>query len=170
MKKKHFAAKALLGSALCATAAAITSSMYMLRKFAKKMEKNNKCNNYMHTVSMSSGHVELKADTDNAYMSCIMGGMTIELKEIPDHDINIDIYSLCGALTIKVPEGVNVEMASDNIGIVSQYNNIVPENNKAMPDDATDDEFADDEVVADAVQTIRIAGTTIFSSVKVVNI
>lgn len=90
--------------------AANAAGLLALGGISYKKMKNNECgNNMMHSVNLKKAGVEIKPDTDNAYINCVSGCVDIILKELPTHyDMNIVLGAIGAVVNVYVPEDVKV--------------------------------------------------------------
>lgn len=82
--------------------------------FDSKMKEHENQNNQMMTVALGKQTVDIKPETNNAYITCLSGRTTINVPK-PDHELtSIEILSVIGEVTINVEPGVRVNVERSN--------------------------------------------------------
>jgi len=85
------------------------------RKNKKKMAEKDKQFNQMHSVTMGNAKVTVGEKTQNLYLTCLSGKLDVNFEKLPENkDIYMDLFSVCGKVTINLPFGV--EAKCDGIG------------------------------------------------------
>lgn len=110
-KKKLTGLKVILGVVGGFFAANMAGTAYLSASAGKKMKANSNGNNMMYSVALGTKKVDVKADTDHAYINCVTGVAEIEVTDIPSHyDMYIELGSIFAVYAIKLPEGLRVSI------------------------------------------------------------
>ncbi len=89
-------------------AAGIGAIGVMAARNSKKMKQHENENNYMMSCLFQKEEIELKPDTQNAYITILCSVAHITVPK-PDNDhMNLELISFAGNVTIDIPEGVTV--------------------------------------------------------------
>ena len=79
-----------------------------------KMKENENANNFMHSLILKKGTVDIAADTQFAYITCLTAGADITVP-VPEKDVmTVEITSLFSDIKIHVPQDVKVTFEGPN--------------------------------------------------------
>lgn len=87
----------------------------LARVNTKKMKEHEDANNLMTTSVFGKRNVEVAEDTQNAYISCLTGGLDITIEKPVHESMYVEIFSALGKVNVYLPAGVNV--FCDGIGL-----------------------------------------------------
>lgn len=113
MAKKKNAVLKLLGIGLGVSGgfflANIAGSAYTYKKNMGKIKEHENENNLMHSLLFGMEAVSVNADTNNVFLNCQCGSMTVEMKEVPvNKDVYINISAAFAKVKVNLPAGVKV--------------------------------------------------------------
>ncbi len=109
-KKKRTGLKAVLGIVGSFFAANVAGVAYLTLSAAKKAKNTKSGNNMMYSVAMGKKKLEVKPDTDRAYINCVTGVTEIEINELPSKNMDIELGAFCSVFALKLPAGLKVEI------------------------------------------------------------
>ena len=75
---------------------------------AKKLKKHENANNLMTTSVLGKRKTELAGHIQNAYISCLTGGLDITIAKPVHESMYIEIFSAFSKVNVYLPVGVNV--------------------------------------------------------------
>lgn len=132
-KNKGTGLKAVLGFIGGFFLANIAGSAYLALSAGKKMKSKENGNNMLYSVALGKKHLDVKPDTDHAYINCLNGMAEIELSELPiNYDLYIELGSILAVFAIKLPEGIRV--CIEGTGSHDVVNNMYGEDiDKSLP-------------------------------------
>lgn len=108
--------KVVLGIAAAAATVfgAVTGIMFaLLRRNIKKLEGVETQNNVVTSVGLGKNDTIIAPETDNAFLSCVAGKMTISWSEKPAKNVNLDLTCILGKVTVIIPDGIRVSLEMD---------------------------------------------------------
>ena len=115
-KQSNVILKVVLGIAATAAAVfgAVTAAMFaLLRRNIKKLQGVETENNVVTSVGLGKNDTIIAPETDNAFLSCVAGKMTISWGEKPVKNVNLDLTCILGKVTVIIPDGVRVSLEMD---------------------------------------------------------
>lgn len=87
----------------------IAGSLIAFKKNMEKMKQHESENNLMHSLLFGMETVGINEDTNNVFLNCQFGSMTIEMRDVPlNDDVYINISSICSRVKVSLPKGVKV--------------------------------------------------------------
>lgn len=75
----------------------------------EEMEKHQGENNMMHSNMLLKNEINIDSRTNNAFISCFSSGAVINVEEPDSKELYIDLFALCGKVTIRLPKGAKIE-------------------------------------------------------------
>lgn len=136
MAKKKNAVLKLLGIGLGMSGgfflANIAGSAYTYKKNMKKIKEHENENNLMHSLLFGMETVGINQDTNNVFLNCQCGSMTIEMKELPiNQDVYINISAAFSKVKVKLPVGVNI--IHEGRGLFGKVDSVAASYEEDMP-------------------------------------
>ncbi|MBP5354063.1 MAG: hypothetical protein J6Y67_02855 [Lachnospiraceae bacterium] len=108
-KKIKKIAIAVFGALVAMGAFTATVTTIMWKRVSRKLKsKTDGQNNMVYIAMFWRNRCTINEDTNNAYLSTACGAIKAEMPEVPDHDVNVDVYACLGRITLWVPENVKV--------------------------------------------------------------
>lgn len=110
-KRKHTGLKIALGTIGGIIGANVAGTAYLSASAAKKMKEHEDGNNMMVSVSLGKKKIDIKPDTDRAYINCVSSATEISLDSLPiNYDLYIELSAFCSVIAIKLPADVRVSL------------------------------------------------------------
>lgn len=98
------------------TAANVGMMNLLCYKNGKKMAENNNQYNMMNSVFLGNQTVEVKEDTDNVYLTCLTGKVTVDMTKLSkDKPVLLDLFAFAGNITVLLPEGVKINLEGEGL-------------------------------------------------------
>ena len=91
-------------------AADIAGILLLYKRSIKKVREQDELqkHNMMEIVTLGIHRSKIKEDTDNAYLSCLLGRNKISFDTAPVKDVLIDVCGVFSTITVVVPETAKV--------------------------------------------------------------
>ena len=109
--KNNRIVKFMVGS-LCAAGAVLSAGIgavgAMAIRNSKKMKQHENENNYMLSCLFQKEEIEIKPDTQNAYITVLCSLAHISVSRPENDHMNLELTSFAGNVTIDLPEDVTV--------------------------------------------------------------
>ena len=86
----------------------VAAGICICRRNMKKANQNENQNNQVYSVFFTKGKVDVKNDTDNAYITCLTGELDIIVPKPVKEKMNIEVTSFLACVRIHVPADVKV--------------------------------------------------------------
>lgn len=118
----------------------------MFKRSMKRIKGHEAEHNAMEIVSLGRHDTTLAPDTDNAYLSCLLGRSKIFAPDVLEKDLYIDLCNVLGKTIVVVPTAANVKCDLELVrGTLSE-------------------EIVD---VADGAPTVHIVGKSVLGKVEI---
>lgn len=132
-KRKSTALKTILGVLGGIFAVNLAGTAYLSVSAGKKMKSNANGNNMMYSVAFGKKKINIKPDTDHAYINLMTCVGEIELSDFPsNYDLYIELGSIFAVCAIKLPAGMRVSI--EGTGKNTVVNNLYAKDiDKSLP-------------------------------------
>lgn len=77
---------------------------------SKKMKKNEKGYNMMHSIALSKKQIGINGGFNRAYLTCLTGSLEVLVEYPTNEEMVIDLTSVIGNVTIRLPKDVKVRV------------------------------------------------------------